>query len=47
MWVSAYGAPSRRRPGLFRVNMPAIIDPGRKDGKVTSTGAGRLMAVML
>jgi hypothetical protein len=49
MWVSAHGAPSRRRPGLCRVNtsLPTVIVPDRKDGEVTSTGAGRVMAVML
>jgi hypothetical protein len=49
MWVSAHGAPSRRRPGLCRVNtsLPTVILPDRKDGEVTSTGAGRVMAVML
>lgn len=49
MWVPAHGAPSRRRPGLCQVNtsLPAVIRPDRKDGAVTSAGAGRVMAVML
>jgi hypothetical protein len=49
MWMSAHGAPSRRRPGLCQVNtsLPTVIHPDRKDGEVTSTGAGRVMAVML
>jgi hypothetical protein len=49
MWVSAHGTPSRRRPGLCQVNtsLLTVIHPDRKDGEVTSTGAGRVMAVML
>jgi len=49
MWGPARGAPSRRRPGLCQVNtsLPAVIRPDRKDGAVTGTGAGRVMAVML
>ena len=49
VWVSAHGAPSRRRPGLCPVNtsLPTVIHPDSKDGEVTSAAAGRLMAVML